>query len=64
MTKSITPVPEQTSDGKFKGICMWEWDDAFYSTTCGKGFYFETEGRPEAHGFKYCPFCGKVLSSR
>ena len=44
------------------GTCKWTYDDSndSWDTECDEKFWFTTEG-PIDNGFKYCPYCGKIL---
>lgn len=49
-------VPPQVAN-----TCTWEADyEGIWNTLCGDNFVFNDDG-PEAHGFKFCPYCGKPL---
>jgi len=46
------------------GRCVWEDNaDGFYETTCKQTFIFEV-GSSKENGFKYCPFCGLLISEK
>jgi len=41
--------------------CAWIPDaDGVFETTCKHLFEFN-DGGPEDNGFKFCPYCGKML---
>lgn len=43
--------------------CGWdETDDGFWESECGNAFEF-TEGYPENNKFKFCPYCGKLITA-
>ena len=52
---------------KPKGKCKWkkesDWDVTYYNTSCGEDICFE-EYNFEETGYKYCPFCGKLIEVR
>jgi DNA repair exonuclease SbcCD ATPase subunit len=48
---------------QIKGTCKWTLDDSEYGvwdTGCGEAVVFEVE-TPEANGYKYCHYCGKLI---
>ena len=45
-------------------ICVWLYDASHYKydTDCESSFQFSSDG-VEENEFKYCPFCGRVISA-
>ena len=44
------------------GCCDWEENEnGYWDSDCGNAFGF-TDGSPIYQGFKYCPYCGKLLT--
>ena len=45
--------------------CLWTYQDIedYWDTECQKAFTI-SEGTPKENGFKFCPFCGKVIQER
>ena len=43
--------------------CLWEHDadQGVWETGCDHAFHL-TDGTPAAHGFRFCPFCGRPLN--
>jgi hypothetical protein len=47
-------------------VCLWFVDDPeeqferLWNSGCGHTFYF-TDQEPDENGWKYCPWCGKLL---
>ena len=41
--------------------CDWTDCSEYYETECKKSFYF-SDGSLFDNGFKYCPYCGKLIN--
>lgn len=43
--------------------CTWEYNDEFdrYDTGCDDVGVDQNNETPKDFGFKFCPFCGKVI---
>ena len=42
--------------------CEWEQnEDGWWNTDCNNAFQF-TDGSPIYNEFKFCPYCGKILT--
>lgn len=47
-----------------KKTCRWSADeDGTYFTRCGNAFQF-FDGAPDDNKFKFCPYCGGVLTEK
>lgn len=43
--------------------CAWrEYADGVWNTNCGEAFVF-IDGTPRDNGFRYCPYCGRMLAN-
>lgn len=52
----------RTKKPKFP-TCRWAQDEnVCYHTDCNHAFQFD-DGTAYENGFKYCPFCGRILIS-
>lgn len=52
-----------------KDVCVWYINESMesegcglYDTHCGEGMLFN-EGDAQGNGFKFCPFCGRLIVS-
>lgn len=44
--------------------CVWTEDaEGYWTTGCDEVFSL-ADGSPEDSGFKYCPYCGKVIEQK
>lgn len=44
--------------------CNWVEDsDGNWATACGNSYVLDPAEPPEAHGMKFCCYCGKALQS-
>jgi len=54
---------------EFKKVeCIWKEEKGIdttgdYTTTCGNMFSI-IEGNPKDNGFRYCPYCSKVIKEQ
>ena len=45
--------------------CHWqENDDGIWETACNYTFVFTDNSGPDAHGFAFCPCCGKRVDAK
>lgn len=47
---------------EYPKTCRWANENSPYDTECGNLFEF-IDGTPSENGFKFCPFCGKEIST-
>ncbi|MEI7937218.1 MAG: hypothetical protein WCK27_11040 [Verrucomicrobiota bacterium] len=60
-TTQDSPQPAVACTGLL--ACAWqEHDDGRYDTGCENAFEF-TWGTPQDNDFKFCPFCGKAVTT-
>lgn len=54
----------QALKGGAQSTCKWEHDqdreNDVWETSCGNAVVFD-EGEPKEHGYKFCPYCGKLI---
>lgn len=56
--------PQQSAQQTAEERCNWVEDsDGNWATACGCAFCLDPSEPPEAHGMKFCCYCGRRLAS-